>query len=151
MTAAALAKRLDRIALVPDTGIRAAADAVIKIAEAEGGTITLGKKRRRVRLSAVARVKGKGNNVSVTVWGKPTGPWVWKTTGARGHVIPKRPPTAKKPRPMLAHGYTHPIQSKQIHHPGSHGHGAWRKVVTRAERVIPELFRDEVHKAVTHG
>lgn len=150
MTAAALAKRLDRLALVPDAGIRAAANAVIKIAEQEGGTITLGKKRRRVKLSAVARVKGKGNNVAVTVWGRPTGPWVWKTSGTTGHSIPKRKPTERKPRPMHGAGYEHPIQRTQLHHPGSRGHGAWTTVEKRAGRVVPELFHDEVKKAL-HG
>jgi hypothetical protein len=156
VSSAALRKRLDRLAQVPDIGIRLATTAVERIAEQEavraaGGHVTLGKKKRRVKLTAVSRVKGSGNAVAVTVWGKPTGPWVWIDTGTSAHTIPKRKPTAKKPRPMYGQGYDHPVQRKQIHHPGAHGKRAWQQVRKRAEIIVPELLRDEVHKVVTSG
>jgi hypothetical protein len=150
VSADGLAKRLDRLSTVCDTATRAAADAVTKIAEQEGGHVTLGKKKRRVKLSAVARVKGSGDHVEVTIWGRPTGPWVWVTSGTSPHKIPKRQPTAKKPRPMHGKGYEHPVQRMQLQHHGAHGKGAWTQVQKRAGRVVPEIFKDQVKK-VLHG
>jgi len=152
VSAATFEKRLSRLNAIPDAAIRASARAVIKIAEQEGGSVTLGKKRRRVRLSAVARVKPTGpDSVEVTVWGKPTGVWVWKTTGTKAHDIPKRKPTAKKPRPMHGEGYDHPVQRTQVRHGGTTGHGAWLKVEERAARVIPEIFDEEIKKVMSRG
>lgn len=152
MSAATFEKRLTKLQIIPDAAIRASAVAVVKIAEQEGGTVTLGKKRRRVKLTAKPRVKPTGpHTVEVTVWGTPTGPWVWKTTGTQAHDIPKRKPTAKRPRPMLGDGYEHPVQRTQVRHPGTVGHGAWLKVEARAAKVIPAIFRDEIRKAVNSG
>lgn len=140
-----LARKVHALANVPETAIRDAARAVERAAKAEGHVIVLGKRRRRVKLSAYSRFK----QTSVIVYGKPTGPWVWLNTGASGHSIPKRKPTARRPRPMHGAGYAHPVQRKQLEHPGRGGVGAWRRVRARAEIEVPKAFRDAVLKAVS--
>lgn len=130
-----------------------ASELVENIARQEGGRFAmhLGKKRRRVRLTAMTRIKRSSDSASATVWGVPTGPWVWVDSGAGAHLIPKRKPTAKNPRPMHGQGYAHPVQRKQLHHPGTGGRGAWRAVKERARREVPKIFQEEVHKAVSSG
>ena len=98
-----------------------------------------------------ARVQRRGNEATATVWGMPTGLWVIQTSGASAHTIPKRKPTKRRPRPMKGAGYEHPIQMKQIQHPGTHGLGAWTRVRKRSHVLVPEVFRDEVHRAVSRG
>jgi len=152
VSAATYARKLSRLGTVPDAAVRTSAAAVVKIAEAEGGTVVLGRKQRRVKLSAFARVKPTGPASSeVTVWGKPTGPWVWQSSGTSAHPIPKRKPTAKKPRPMHGDGYAHPVQRMQVQGGGRHGGGAWGRVVKRAARVVPEIFHDELREVIGHG
>ena len=148
MSVAELRRTLARLAEVPEPALKAACKAVEQIAAQEGGTVVLGRKRRRVKLKAITRIKPSGNKITATVWGVPTGPWVWKNTGAGAHTIPKRKPTAKKPRPMHGKGYPHPIQRMQIQHPGASGQGTWRVVVKRAERVVPEIIGKAVHEAL---
>lgn len=130
--------------------MRAACKAIETVAAQEGGTVVLGRKQRRVKLKAITRIKGGGNTITATVWGVPTGPWVWKNTGTRGHAIPKRPPTVKRPRPLKGDGYAHPV-NKQIRHPGSGGSGAWRRVQQRAEKIVPEYIGKAIHEAVSRG
>lgn len=151
MSVADLRRTLARLAEIPEPALKAACKAVEEIAAQEGGSVVLGRKRRRVKLKATTRIKGSGNTVTATVWGVPTGPWVWKTSGTRAHTIPKRRPSAKKPRPMQGKGYAHPVQYRQVHHPGSGGHHAWQIVVKRANKVVPEIIAKRVHEVVSGG
>lgn len=151
MSLAQLRRTLAELADVSEPAVKAACTAVEKIAVQEGGTVVLGRKRKRVKLKAITRVKDHGAEVVATVWGVPTGPWVWANTGANPHAIPKRKPTAKRPRPMQGDGFEHPVQRVQVHHPGTGGRGAWRKVVARAERVVPEIIGQAVHEVVRRG
>lgn len=143
-----LRRTLARLADVPEPALKAATKAVEEIARQEGGTVVLGRKRRRVKLKAITRIKPSGNSITATVWGVPTGTWVWKNTGASSHAIPKRKPTARRPRVMHAQGYEHPVSHRQISHPGRGGDGRWRDVVKRANRVVPEIIEQRVHEAI---
>jgi hypothetical protein len=151
VSVAELRRTLARLSEVPEPALKAACKAVEKIAAEEGGTVVLGRKKRRVKLKAITRIKPSGNTITATVWGVPTGPWVWKNTGTGAHQIPKRTPTKRSPRPMHGDGYGHPIQRKQISHPGSGGRNAWRTVVKRAERVVPETIQKHVHEVIARG
>lgn len=146
MSAAELRRTLARLAEIPEPALAAACKAVEEIAFTEGGSVVV--RGRRYKLKAITRIKRGGNTITATVWGTPTGFWVWKNTGTSAHLIPKRPPTAKNPRPMHGGGYAHPIQRKQIMHPGTGGRGAWRKVVARAERIVPETIEKYVKGAL---
>lgn len=146
MSADSLKRRLDRLQRIPETTTREAADAVIAIARDVGsryGPLTMGKRGRRVALGAVTRVRGRGANMQATVWGKPTGPWVWVTTGAAGHTIPRSRRRSRKPRYLSAPGYEHPI-GRPVQHPGRSGRGAWNQVQAEARGKVPEVFRDAV-------
>jgi hypothetical protein len=151
VSVAELRRTLALLNEVPEQALTAACKAIETVAAQEGGTVVLGRKRRRVKLKAITRIKGSGNSITATVWGVPTGPWVWKNTGTAGHSIPKRKPTPKRPRPMHGDGYAHPVSNKQIHHPGSSGHGAWRTVVSRAEKIVPDYIGKAIHEAVSRG
>jgi hypothetical protein len=50
---------------------------------------------------------------------------------------------------MHGQGYAHPVSNKQLHHPGSSGHGAWERVKTRAAQIVPEYIGKAVHQAVS--
>lgn len=153
MSAAGLRRRVDRLQRIPETTTRDAAAAVIKIARDVGaryGPLTMGRRGRRVPLGATTRVRGAGQNMQATVWGKPTGPWVWVTTGAAGHQIPR---TSRrrggKPRYLSAPGYAHPI-GRPVQHPGRSGRGAWTQVQAQARAKVPDVYRDAV-RAVLGG
>lgn len=148
MTVAQLRATLARVAAIPEPAIRAASQAVEDVARAEGGTVTLGRKHRRVTLKGVSRVKRSGDRIVATVWGVPTGPWVWKDTGTAPHLIPTRAPTRRRPRPMHGQGFAHPVARVQLEHPGTGGRGAWDRVVTRAEQVVPDTIRAHVRGAI---
>lgn len=147
MSVAELRRTLARLNEVPESALTAACKAIETVAQQEGGSVVLGRKRRRVKLKAITRFKGSGNTITATVWGVPTGPWVWKNTGAGGHMIPKRAPTAKRPRPLKGDGYAHPI-NRQIHHPGASGKGAWNKVEERARKIVVDYVGKAIHEAV---
>jgi hypothetical protein len=150
VSAQSIRAKLERLNDLPAVGMVTATELVEKIAREEGGryAMHLGKKKRRVRLTAITRIKRSTDSAQATVWGVPTGPWVWVTSGAGAHLIPKRKPTARNPRPMFGQGFEHPVQRMQLHHPGSHGRGAWRAVQERARREVPDIFREEVRKMV---
>lgn len=152
MSAAGLRRRVNRLQRIPETTTRNAAAAVIKIARDVGtrfGPLTMGKRQRRVPLGATTRVRGRGQNMQATVWGKPTGPWVWVTTGTSSHVVPRRPGRRGKPRYLHGPGYAHPI-SRQVTAGGRGGRGAWKVVELEARVKVPEVFRDAV-RAVLGG
>jgi hypothetical protein len=140
-----LHRKVTALANVTEVALRDAARAVEQAAKDQGHTVVLGKRRRRVKLGAYTRFMHSGR---VVVYGRPTGPWVWLNTGTRAHPIPKRKPTARRPRPMHGAGYPHPISRTQLHHPGRGGQGAWRKVVARARIEVPKAFVAAVRKAV---
>lgn len=154
MTAASLRAKLDRLADLPAVGMVAASELVERIANEEGsriGPMTLGRKRRRVRLTSTTRIRRGRATAEVTVWGVPTGPWVWADSGTGAHAIPKRKPTARRPRPMHGAGYAHPISRKQIQHPGARGRRAWRRVYERAVREVPTVVGQAVKKEIARG
>lgn len=151
MSLAGLASRLDRLAKAPVDGTRAAARAVVNTAKREGeaaGPVHLGKRRRAVRLGAVARFRGSG---AVTVWGRPTGPWVWVTAGTQPHTIPKakrgRRGKARTTRYLKSPAYPHPI-GRPVLHPGAAGRGAWLRVRRQARRDVPAAYAAAVRKAI---
>jgi hypothetical protein len=147
MSAAGLGQRLERLSKVPETAIKAAAQAATAIAADEGGsrTYVIGKRKRRVKLKATVRQRTR---TGVSVFGVPTGIWVWENEGARSHQIPKRKPTARKPRPMFGSGYAHPIQRMQITHPGRSGRGTWRRVQQRCAVEVPDVYVNAVREAI---
>lgn len=151
MSLAGLASRLDRLAKAPQDGTRAAARAVVQSAKREGeaaGPVHLGKRKRPVRLTAVARFRGSG---AVTVWGRPTGPWVWVTAGTHPHTIPKakrgRGGKARTTRYLKSPAYPHPI-GRPVIHPGGTGRGAWLRVRRAARHDVPAAYVKAVRKAV---
>jgi hypothetical protein len=146
-----LHRKLTALSHVPEDGAKRAARAVVKAAKAEGervGPVHMGRRKRTVRLTAVARFRGAGNNVRANVWGRPTGPWVWVTSGTGTHVIPK--PKAGKQRTtryLKADGYAHPI-GRPVVHPGATGRGAWLRVRRQARTEVPKAITETVRRAV---
>lgn len=157
MSTAGLQRTLDQIARIPAEAIGDACKAVEKIARDVGGSV--GPVRfgngRSSRLTAVSRVKGRGTTeAAATVWGRPTGPWVWATSGTGGHTIPKAGRRgrgkARGTRYLKGDRYEHPY-GKPVHHPGSGGRGAWRRVRSRAETEVPKVYADAVRKVIGRG
>jgi hypothetical protein len=146
-------RRLQALAKVPEQAARTAARAVEKAAKAEGaavGPVHMGKRKRTVRLNAVSRFSGRGNQVTARVWGRPTGPWVWVTAGTATHTIPKPRRGRGKQRTtryLKAAGYAHPI-GRPIIHPGATGKGAWTRVRRQARTQAPAAYALAVRKAV---
>jgi hypothetical protein len=153
VSTAALERTLDEIARLPQTAMVDAAKAVERIAREVGSTIgpvALGRKGRRVRLSAVTRIRKRGtSDAEATVWGRPTGPWVWVTSGTRPHTIPKARSRGKQrgTRYLKGDSYQHPY-GLPVQHPGASGRGAWRTVVRRAEVEVPKVFLDAARRAM---
>lgn len=124
----------------------AAAERVEEIAKGIGRPITIRKKR--YRLFAVTHYERAGDRkVSATVYGVPTGFWVWQTTGTRAHLIKPHRGTRKGwPRVIAGKGWDHPT-SVAVKHPGTSGRGAWRKVRAQAEHDVPQIIRDAMFEA----
>jgi hypothetical protein len=157
VSAASLARTLDAVAALPRTGTLDATKVVERIAREVGasvGPVALGKKGRRTKLSAVSRIRGSGNAIEATVWGKPTGPWVWVTSGTKPHTIPKARGRgrgkARTTRYLKGAGYEHPI-GVPVHHPGAGGKGAWRRVEQRARIEVPKAFLDAARRVIANG
>ena len=102
-----------------------------------------------MQLTAVSRFKGSGATVEATVWGRPTGPWVWVTSGTTPHTIAPRKSRgkARSTRYLKGDKYSHPI-GRPVQHPGASGKGAWRRVVKRANAKVPEVYLDAVRKVI---
>jgi hypothetical protein len=104
-------------------------------AKVSGGDGRLtGKKRRGIKLRSYDEIDDGQRVTFGRVKGRPAAGWVWVNTGTRGHDIRRRK--------------RGPLRKMTVHHPGTRGRGAWRKVRTRAERVIPQIFRDEIREAL---
>lgn len=125
---------------IPRSAAIAAAKAVKAIAKEEAARVSGGDgklnagTRRGVPLKARDEITVKGRTTFVRVYGVGGG-WVWVNTGTRPHEIRRR----KKG----------PMRKMTVHHPGTRGAGAWRRVVKRAKKIVPEIYADELHAAVT--
>ena len=149
---ARLKQVLDNLAAVPEAAIVDAAELVEAIAKQGGGSVTINRKgrHRRYTLGAVTHYERTNERaVGATVFGTPTGFWVWKTSGTRGgYSIPKRKPRQGSSRYLYGAGYAHPVRG-QIKRDGRvSGRRAWDKVRDRAEREVPQVFIQAVHDAV---
>jgi hypothetical protein len=164
-----LRRQAGQLAAVPRAGMIRAAKLTKKLAADEaaravpGGVMHLhrkGKPPRRVKLRARDDIRPAGRQlIRCRVQALPVGPWVWIDTGTGPHVIgrnakgrrryktvgPQRPGTGAR-----LHLGTDWITGP-VHHPGSRGHGAWRRVVAATHEQVPALFDDEVVKALRHG
>jgi len=143
---------LDNLADVPESAIVDAAELVEAIAKQNGGSVTINRKGRHRRYNLFAVTEYRRDNeraVGATVFGTPTGFWVWKTSGTRGgYSIPKRKPRQGSSRYMYGAGYAHPVRG-QIKRKGRvGGRRAWDKVRARAEREVPQVFVQAVHDIV---
>lgn len=153
MSLGGVLRRLDAVSKVPERATRAAGRAVVASAKQVGsdvGPVHMGRKKRAVRLTAVARFRGSGNHVKARVWGRPTGPWVWVTAGTASHTIPKPRRGRGKQRTtryLKGPGYKHPI-GRPVIHPGATGKGAWLRVRRAARRDVPKAYAQAVAKAV---
>lgn len=130
-----------------------------------GGVMHLprrGKQPRRVKLRARDDIRSSGERlVRCRVQALPVGPWVWIDTGTHPHQLGRLPRGARKPR-RGSYGPQRPGTGARLHighdwvtgplhHPGSRGRGAWGRVVDQAHEVLPQVFSDEVEKALTGG
>ena len=147
MSVVELRRTLARLADVPEPALRAACKAVEQFAASEGGFVRVGRNKRTYKLKAITRIQSRGTTITATVYGIPAGFWVWKTTGTDAHLIPKRPPTKARPRPM-AGGLRHPVQRTQLRHPGASGRGAWDNVRKRAATVVPEMVEQHIRRVI---
>lgn len=114
--------------------INRAVKAIVDEEGARAGSPLVGKKKRGIRLRGYDTID-QGNAVTFgRVKGRPAGPWVWMTTGTKPHAIRRRK--------------RGPLRKLTVHHPGMSGRGAWHNVRRRAEKIVPDIFRDELRQAV---
>lgn len=126
---------------IPRTGMIAAAKASKKIVQEEGARIAgpdgmKGKKKRGLKLRARDDIRDTGTGTSCRIQGTVPG-WVWANTGAGAHRIRRR---KRGPKSKIT-----------VPHPGMRGRHAWARVEIRIAKVVPEIFRDEVARAVRGG
>lgn len=129
-----------RIDAVPRAALIVVAKALKRIAAEEGaaaGGPLKGHKRRAMRLRAFDDIRDTATGATCRIQGVNPAGWVWVTDGTKAHPIRRR---KKGPKSRLT-----------VHHPGSHGRGAWRKVEAKATQVMREAFDAEVSKAVRSG
>ena len=126
-----------RLEALPRSSMIAAAKAAKKIASTEGtsaGSPLKGKKRRGLKLRAVDDIRPTSRGATCRIQGVSPAGWVWVNTGTDPHRIRRR---KRGPKKILT-----------VQHPGTRGKGAWRKVQQRCAQVVPEIFRDDVGRAV---
>jgi len=154
VTVAQLRRTLDALADIPAEAMREATDLVESFATQSGRPVKI--KGKTYQLSAVTKVTRSANGVTATVYGKPTGFWVWQNTGTKPHdIAPKRGKRQGRPRVIAPSagsggGWNHP-QSVPVHHKGATGRGRWREVDRRARREVPQVFVDAVREVVARG
>jgi hypothetical protein len=122
---------------LPRSSMIAAAKAGKQIAADEGraaGSPLQGHKRRGMTLRARDDIRTAGTTTTMRLQGVNVAGWVWRNTGTSPHAIRRR---KRGPKSRLT-----------VHHPGSAGIGAWRRVQQRCAEIIPRIFRDDVHQAV---
>lgn len=127
---------------LPRSSMIAAAKAAKKIASTEGtaaGSPLKGKKKRGMTLRARDDIRPTGSGATMRIQGVNVAGWVWVNTGTDAHTIRRRK-RKSDPRSRMT-----------VRHPGTAGRGAWRAVQARAAVVIPEIFRDDVHRVVRGG
>lgn len=136
-----LRRLADDVREIPRAGMIAAAKVAKKIVADEGTRIAgadgmKGTKRRGLKLKARDDIRDTDQGATCRVQGSVPA-WIWANTGTAAHNVRtrKRGPLRNKPR----------------RHPGSPGRHAWDRVATRVAAVVPEIFRDQVHEAVTRG
>ena len=148
MTAASLRHTLDDLARVPEATILEATTAVEDYAKRVGGRITIHRRKKGPRsypLFAVTKFESDhGKTIRATVFGAPTGFWVWKTTGTRSHDIPAR---GRGQRFLFWSDLGHPI-GFWVRHPGSPGRGRWKQVTRFANTEVPRILSEAVHDFV---
>lgn len=147
MSVAQLRRTFANLAEIPATAIAEATALVEQIAADTGRPVRI--KGRTYQLTATSRIQRQGESgVTATVYGKPTGFWVWQNTGTRPHTIAPAKGTRKhRPRVIAGKSWGHPV-SVAVNHPGASGRGRWRQVQQRARREVPQIFRDTVDDAV---
>ena len=124
---------------LPRSSMIAAAKAAKKIASTEGtkaGSPIKGHKRRGMPLRARDDIRTAGRLVTCRIQGVNVAGWVWRTSGTDPHTIRRR-----KKR-------SDPRSRMTVDHPGSAGTGAWRRVQARCAQVVPQIFVDDVHRAL---
>lgn len=126
-----------RIRRVPQTGMIAAARAVkaaaIQTGTQMGGPLK-GNKRRGLKLRARDTIRLVADGADCRVQGVSPAGWVWVTTGTKPHPIRRRK--------------RGPMRKMTVQHPGTRGRGGWRLVRERAERIVPDIFADELGRAI---
>jgi hypothetical protein len=129
----------DAVAKVPRSAMIAAAKATKKIALEQARPRTMkGKKRRAITLKARDKdLPARAGSARIRVYGTPSGPWVWITDGTDPHTTRRRK--------------RGPMKKMTVRHPGTAGHGAWRKVCAQASVEVPEIFRKAIFEAVVRG
>jgi hypothetical protein len=123
---------------IPRSGMIAAARASKKIVEDEGKRIAgadgmRGKKRRGLKLRARDDIRVVPDGAVCRVQGTVPA-WIWATSGTAAHPIRRR---KRGPKRRLT-----------VQHPGTPGRGGWRRVADRIAVAVPEIFADEMTRAV---
>lgn len=141
---AQLRRTFDDLADLPPIAVKQAALVVERFAAQTGRPITI--RKRRYPLTAVTKLDRRGATiVTATVFGTPTGFWVWQTAGTGAHDIGPRRRHTKTGRPPAVAGtaWGHPV-SDPVRHPGASGRGAWRRVDRMARQQVPGVILDAV-------
>ena len=127
---------------LPRSSMIAAAKAAKKIASTEGtraGSPIKGHKKRGMPLRATDDIRDTANGATCRIQGVNVAGWVWRTSGTSAHRIRRRKRKSDKRSKIT------------VPHPGSAGTGAWRNVQARCIELIPQIFVDDVHQAVSGG
>lgn len=127
-----------RLHELPRSSMIAAAKAAKKIASTEGtaaGSPLKGKKRSGLKLRARDDIRATPNGATCRIQGVSPAGWVWVNTGTAPHRIRRRK--------------RGPMKVMTVQHPGTRGRGAWRRVQERCAQVVPQIFVDDVHRAVS--
>jgi hypothetical protein len=126
---------------IPMSGMIAAAKTAKKIVTDEGTRIAgadgmRGKKRRGLKLRARDDIRQTDTGTTCRIQGSVPA-WIWATSGTAAHPIRRR--------------NKGPMRKMTVQHPGTPGRHAWDRVADRITLVVPEIFRDAVHEAVSSG
>lgn len=127
-----------KIRLVPRRTLIDVAKAAKAEAERVGasyGAPLQGHKKRPMRMKARDDIRDTADGATIRIQGVNVSAWVWMTSGTRPHAVRRR----KKGK----------MRKMTVHHPGTHGRGAWRQVQANvATVVVPRVFLDQLRQAL---
>lgn len=150
---------------LPISSAIAVSKAVRRVAETEAMRVAGADRRlsnlgRRGTVLSTRDTLQRGESAArsqLTIWARPAGGWAIVTTGAEPHLIGVGRASTRtgnyqsghfRGRRKLLSLAPDVVRTAPVFHPGVPGQQAWTRVATTSRRIVPQILRQELHRAM---